>query len=336
VTDSRPLGRSGLLVSPLGLGTATFGREVPPAEATRIVHAYLDRGFTFIDTADSYADGAAETILGAALAGRRDAVVLATKAGLPLHPGPDRTRASRRHLLMAVEGSLRRLRTDHVDLFYLHRWDDQAPIEESASTLDALVAAGKVRYVAASNLGGWQLAWTASVQARNGWEPLVAVQSRYSLASRDAEREILPYSRWAGLGFVAFAPLAGGILTAKYRPGGPFPDGSRGADQVLGATLRHRLAARGGQVTRELSVLAAAAGATAAQIALAWLLRRPGVSSAVVGVTSLAQLEENLAAASLPVGEPEAARLDELTAPTLGYPYDLLRQLGSAGRESLP
>jgi 1-deoxyxylulose-5-phosphate synthase len=333
-TVTRPLGRSGLALSVLGLGTATFGREVPAAAAARLVHAFLDHGLSFIDTADSYAGGAAEEVIGMALRRRRDEAVLSTKAGLPLHPGPERGRSSRRHLLRALDGSLRRLRTDHVDLFHLHRWDDQTPVEESLSALQAMIAAGKVRYAAVSNFTGWQLAWTAQAGPRHGCEPLVAVQARYSLGSRDAEREILPYCRWSGLGFVAFAPLAGGILSDKYSAGAPYPAGSRGADPAAGASLRRRLTPALQDVTERLRELAPAAGATPAQLALAWLLSRRGVTSAVAGVTSQRQLAENIAATSLVIDPAVLAQLDAAAAAPRGYPQDLLRELGCAGPET--
>jgi aryl-alcohol dehydrogenase-like predicted oxidoreductase len=317
----------------LGLGTATFGREVSDQDGVRLVHAFTDRGFNLVDTADSYAGGAAEEIVGKALRGRRDQVVLATKAGLPLHPAPERSRGSRRHLTMALDASLRRLRTEHVDVFHLHRWDDQAPVEETLSTVDAMVRAGKVRYVAVSNFTGWQLAWCAVVSRQHGWEPVVAVQSRYSAGSRDAEREILPYCRWAGLGFVAFSPLSGGILTGKYQPGQPFPPGTRAADPAVGASLRRRLAAGPGSVAPRLRDLAASCGVTPAQLSLTWLLSRRGVSSAVVGVTGPAQLEENLSAATLAVDQAVLDDLDAVAAGPLGYPQALLAKLGCGDPE---
>ncbi len=321
-------------MSVLGLGTATFGREVSDQAGMRLVHAFLDRGFNLVDTADSYAGGAAEEILGHALRGRRDRVVLATKAGLPLHPAPDRSRGSRRHLMMALDGSLRRLRTDHVDVFHLHRWDDQAPVEETLSTVDTMVSSGKVRYAAVSNFTGWQLAWSAAVSRQHGWEPMIAVQSRYSAGSRDAEREILPYCRWAGLGFVAFSPLAGGVLTGKYQAGQSFVPGTRAADPIVGASLRRRLAAGPGTVAARLRELAASCDVTPAQLSLAWLLGRRGVSSAVVGVTGAAQLEENLDAATLTVDQAVLDDLDAVSAGPLGYPQDLLAKLGCGDPEA--
>lgn len=310
-----------------------FGREVEPGTATALVHAFLDRGLTLIDTADSYADGRAEEIVGAAIRGRRDRVVLSGKAGLPLYPGPDRTRASRRHLRLAVQGSLRRLGTDHIDLFHLHRWDDGAPVEETLSTLDDMVRAGAIGYVAVSNFTGWQLAWTRTVALRYGWQPPVAVQARYSLAARDVEREILPYCRFAGLAFVASSPLAGGILTGKYRAGEPYPAGSRATRPDIGRSLRSRLGPATDALTDTLRRLAADCGATPGQLALAWLRGRRGVASTVVGAVDAGQLTEALDGLALRVPGAVLDELDAASARPQGYPYELLRELGCAGEE---
>jgi aryl-alcohol dehydrogenase-like predicted oxidoreductase len=328
---SRQVGRSGLRVSPIGLGTATFGREVPAAAARELVAAYLDGGGNHIDVADSYAGGRAESIVGDAIAGRRDDVVLSGKVGLPLRPGPDRNRSSRRHIRSAVDGSLARLRTDHLDVLHLHRWDGATDLDETLAALDDLIRQGKVDHVAVSNFSAWQTAWTVAggtVRAA----PIV-VQARYSLVERDAEREILPYCRWAGLGFVAYSPLCGGLLTGKYDSRDRTPGGTRAADPDLGRSLRRRLTGPNIAAVAVLRTEAAALGTRPGQLAIAWLLRRSGVTGTVVGVTRRDQLDEALAAVGLEVDVAVLDRLAAATEPDRGYPYALLTELDCDGPE---
>jgi aryl-alcohol dehydrogenase-like predicted oxidoreductase len=333
VNGSRQVGRSGLRISPIGLGTASFGREVQADQARRLAAAYLDAGGNHIDTADSYAGGAAEQVVAAVLQGRREEVVISGKVGLPLRPGQDRNRGARRHIRRAVEGSLGRLRTDRIDILHLHRWDGQTDLEETLQTLDDLVRWGMVDHVAVSNWAGWQVAWAAALAQRRGWTPPVAVQGRYSLAERDVEREILPYCRWAGLGFIAYSPLCGGLLTGKYvdplRP----PAGTRAAHPELGTSLRRRMSERNLALVDSLRS-EAVAGVSPATLAISWLLRRRGVSGVVVGVTSPEQLADAMAAPDADIDPAVFARLTEACRLDRGYPQDLLTELDCDGDEA--
>jgi aryl-alcohol dehydrogenase-like predicted oxidoreductase len=333
VNGSRQIGRSGLRVSPIGLGTASFGREVPLDQARRLVASYLDAGGNHIDTADSYAGGAAEEVIGAVLRGRRDEVVLSGKVGLPLRPGQDRNRGARRHIRRAVEGSLARLCTDRIDILHLHRWDGDTELEETLQTLDDLVRWGMVDHVAVSNWAGWQVAWGAALAQRRGWTPLIAVQGRYSLVERDVEREILPYCRWAGLGFIAYSPLCGGLLTGKYHDPAAPPAGIRAARPVIGASLRRRVTERNLAMVDSLRSVAAAR-VSPAMLAISWLLRRRGVSGVVVGVTGPEQLADAMAAPDIDIDPAVFARLTEAGRLDRGYPQDLLTELGCDGEET--
>ncbi len=223
--EQRQLGTAGVRVSALGLGTMTFGRECDEAASRAILDRFLDAGGTFVDTANNYGEpsGASEEILGRALAGRRDEVVVGTKVRFFTGEGTNDRGLSRRHVRMSVAASLRRLQTDWIDLLQIHSWDASTPLDETLSTLDDLVRVGDVRYVGASNLTAWQLAIANGRAGQRGWEPLVTYQGNYSLVGRDLEREVLPYCAYAGVGVIAYGPLGGGLLTGKYRPGRAAP-----------------------------------------------------------------------------------------------------------------
>jgi len=234
--EFRQLGRSGLRVPVLAFGTATFGGgndfyrawgSTDVAEAKRLVDLCLDAGVSFFDTANSYSMGMAEEILGAAIAGRRQDIILASKATFPMGPGPNEAGSSRHFLRRACEDSLRRLRTDHIDVYYMHGFDENTPVEETLKALDALVTSGKVTYVACSNFSGWQLMKSLAISDRYGWAPYVAHQAYYSLVAREYEWELMPLAIDQGVGTVAWSPLAGGALAGKVRRGQPIPDGSR-------------------------------------------------------------------------------------------------------------
>jgi aryl-alcohol dehydrogenase-like predicted oxidoreductase len=321
----RPLGRTGLEVSPLCLGTVFYGTYVPADEAVRIVHAALDRGVDFFDTAEIYQRphyGAAEELLGRALEGRRSRVVLATKKRRDpdgyRSGGPGDHRLSRTQIVRAVEGSLRRLRTDHVDLYYAHHPDPTVPLEESLRAFDDLVRAGKVRYAALSNFRGWQVVEALWIAERAGLAPIAGVQTLYNLLDRSAERELLPACAGHGLAVVPYSPLAGGVLTGKYRPGSEPPPGSRAATFGRAATGRPGhvpvLSQPNLAAAERVAAVAAELGMTAAQASLAWLLHQPTVASVIVGASSVAQLEENLSAL-----EP---RLDEVALAALAAAAD--------------
>ena len=325
--EHRQLGASGLRVSVLTLGTMTFGGQgkfasvgsTDVAQATRQVDLCLDRGVTTIDTADVYSGGLSEEIVGAALKGRRDRVVLATKARMPMGEGPNDAGLSRRHLIAACEASLRRLGTDYIDLYQVHEWDGRTPLEETLHALDALVQSGKVRYVGCSNYAGWQMTKALGISARTGYQRFVSQQVYYSLQAREAEYEIVPSAIDQGVGILVWSPLAGGLLSGKYRRGQEGPAGSRHLTDWNEPPVRDE--DRLYDVVDALVEIGEARGVSAAQVALAWLLGRPGVTSLVVGARTDEQLADNLAAADLALSSDERGRLDTLSAPPLLYPF---------------
>jgi aryl-alcohol dehydrogenase-like predicted oxidoreductase len=323
----RQLGASGLRVSCLALGTASFGVSdggaksgvVDVAAGQRQVDIALDVGINFIDTADAYGAGASETVLSQVLQGRRDRVVLATKARFPTGNGPNDAGSSRHHLVQACEASLRRLGTEHIDLYQLHEWDGQTPLEETLSALDLLVSSGKVRYVGCSNFAGWQVMKALGVAARDGRPRFVSNQVYLSLLERTAEYDIVPTALDQGLGLLIWSPLAGGLLSGKFRRGQPEPEGARHSGGWREPPLddRERLY----DIVELLTEIGAGHGVSAARVALAWLVTRPAVTSVIVAARTAAQLEENLAAASLVLSEEEQGRLEIATRPPLIYPY---------------
>jgi aryl-alcohol dehydrogenase-like predicted oxidoreductase len=325
--EYRQLGASGLRVSALSLGTMTFGGRGKFAlvggtdvkAATRQLDMVLDAGVNLIDTADVYSDGLAEEVLGEALAGRRDRLLIASKARFPMGEGPNDAGLSRHHLIEACEASLRRMRIDHIDLYQVHSWDGQTPLEETARALDELVRSGKVRYIGASNHSGWQLLKALGVQRLLGLHPYVSEQIYYSLQERSVEYELIPAAIDQGLGVLVWSPLAGGLLSGKYRRGRPAPEGARqltdwGEPPVHDQEKLYD--------TVELIVeIADAHGASASQVALAWLLGRPAVSTVIIGARTDEQLADNLGAAALELDDAERRRLDEVSAPRMIYPY---------------
>jgi aryl-alcohol dehydrogenase-like predicted oxidoreductase len=325
--EHRQLGASGLRVSVLTLGTMTFGGRGKFADvgttdleqATRQLDLCLDRGLTTVDTADVYSGGVSEEIVGAAIKGRRDRIVLATKARMPMGDGPNDAGLSRRHLIAACEASLRRLGTDHIDLYQVHEWDGQTPLEETLHALDALVQSGKVRYVGCSNYAGWQMTKALGISAREGFQRFVSQQVYYSLQAREAEYEIVPSAIDQGVGILVWSPLAGGLLSGKYRRGQDGPAGARHLTEWNEPPVRdpERLY----DVIDVLVEIGEVRGVSAAQVALAWLLGRPGVTSLVVGARTDEQLADNLAAADLELTAEERRRLDEVSAPPLLYPF---------------
>ena len=325
--EHRQLGSSGLRVPVLTLGTMTFGGQGKFAavgttdveQATRQVDLCLDRGVTMIDTADVYSSGRSEEIVGAAVKGRRDRVVLATKARMRMGDGPNDAGLSRRHLIAACEASLRRLGTDHIDLYQVHEWDGQTPLEETLHALDALVQSGKVRYIGCSNYTGWQMTKALGISARAGYQRFVSQQVYYSLQARDAEYEIVPSAIDQGVGILVWSPLAGGLLSGKYRRGEDGPAGARHLTDWNEPPVRDE--AQLYDVVDALVEIGEAHGVSAAQVALAWLLGRPGVTSLIVGARTDEQLADNLAAADLELSADERGRLDVLSAPPLLYPF---------------
>jgi aryl-alcohol dehydrogenase-like predicted oxidoreductase len=325
--EYRQLGRSGLLVSVLTLGTMTFGGRgkfgavggTDVAGASRQIDMCRDAGVNLIDTANIYSAGLSEEILGQALAGRRDEFLLATKARMATGPGPNDQGASRHHLIRACEASLKRLGTDHIDIYYLHEWDGLTPLEETLGALDDLVRAGKIRYIGASNFSAWQLMKGLAVSDRAMSSRFVTQQIHYSLQAREAEYELIPAAIDQGLGILVWSPLAGGLLSGKFRRDAADPESSRHLNGWSEPPVNDREALY--DTIAVLLDVAAAHGVSAAQVALAWLLGRSGVSSLVIGARTDAQLADNLAAAALSLSAEERRRLDEVSALPLLYPY---------------
>ena len=318
--EQRPLGRSGLWVGRFGLGTMTWGRTTDEYEARDQLAVFLDAGGTLLDTADTYADGASEEMLGELLAefGARDQVVLATKAVSTI--GSERKfNASRGHILAALETSLRRLRTDHIDLWQMHAWDPSTPMEETLSAIDDAVQSGKVRYVGVSNYAGWQVARAATWQrAVAGRAPIVTAQMEYSLLERGIEREIVPAAQTLGLGILPWSPLGRGVLTGKYRHN--TPSDSRGGNAETAGWIQIYLEDRGRRIVDALATAAEGLGASPTEVALAWLRDRPGVVAPILGARTNNQLLAALASEELELPEEITLALDEVSAPPLGYP----------------
>lgn len=322
---TRTIGAGGPAVSALGLGCNNFGGRLDEADSLAVIDAALDHGITFFDTADIYADGESERLLGVALVrrGLRDAVVIATKGGLPMPGAADEPRSSRGYLHRAVRASLRRLGTDRIDLYQLHAPDGVTPVEETVAALDELVTQGLVRHTGVSNLTGWQLAeftWAGRLARAR---PMVSVQYQYHLLHRTPERELLPLCARYGLGTLPFFPLANGLLTGKYRPEAPPPPGSRlGNDVVRDAWVRTGPAVERVEALRQI---ADAAGRSLGELAIGWLLAQPTVASVIAGASTPAQVAANAAAAAaVPLTDDELAAIDEITAgaemPSPGLP----------------
>jgi aryl-alcohol dehydrogenase-like predicted oxidoreductase len=325
--EYRTLGGSGLRVSVLTMGTMTFGGtgeftdvgSTGLVEARRQVDMCLDAGVNLIDTADVYSVGLSEEIVGEVLDGRRDRALLATKVRLEMGEGPNDAGLSRHHVITGCEASLRRLRTDHIDLYQVHEWDGQTPLEETLEALDLLISSGKVRYVGASNYTAWQLMKALGVAERAGLPRFVSQQIYYSLQAREAEYELIPLAVDQGLGVLVWSPLAGGLLSGKYRRGHEAPPGSRqltdwGEPPVYDQEGLH-------DIIEALVGIGAEHGVSAAQVALAYTLGKPAVTSLVIGARTSEQLADNLAAASLTLAESERGLLDKISAPPLIYPY---------------
>ncbi|UHD46520.1 aldo/keto reductase [Aureimonas altamirensis] len=326
--DYRPLGKSGLKVPVLSFGAGTFGGSGPlfgnwgssdTSEASRLVDICLDAGVNLFDTADVYSNGASETVLGEAIKGRRDIVLISTKTSLPMGDGPNDAGSSRFRLIRAVEDALRRLQTDYIDILQLHAFDAGTPVEEVLSTLDTLVRAGKVRYVGVSNFSSWQIMKSLAVADRYGWPRYVANQVYYSLVGRDYEWDLMPLGDDQGLGAMVWSPLGWGRLTGRIRRGTPLPDGSRlHATAEFGPPVDDEHLYR---VVDALDGIAEETGKTVPQIALNWLLRRPTVSSVIVGARNEDQLRQNLGAVGWSLTTDQVARLDEASAVTAPYPH---------------
>jgi len=324
--EYRNLGASGLKVSALTMGTMTFGGgpgspvgSTDVKEARRQVDMALAAGVNLIDTADIYSSGKSEEIIGEVVTGRRDDLLLATKARFPMGTGPNDEGASRHHLIRGCEASLRRLGTDYIDLYQVHQWDGQTPLEETLAALTHLVDTGKVRYVGISNYSAWHLMKALGVGERHGFTPIVSQQIHYSLQAREAEYELVPLALDAGIGILVWSPLAGGLLSGKYRRGVDAPAGSRHLGDWHEPPVYDEEKLY--DIVEVLVEVGEAHGVSAAQVALAWTLGRPGISTVIVGARTSEQLADNLAAAELVLTDDEVDRLELVSRPVLLYPY---------------
>ena len=325
--EYRQLGRSGLKVSALTLGTMTFGGKgrfafvgrTNAADASRMVDMALDAGVNLLDTSDIYSTGASEEIVGQTIKGKRDNVLIATKARFPMGAGPNDAGLSRHHLIRACDASLSRLGVDHIDLYQVHEWDGLTPVEETMAALDSLVTSGKVRYIGVSNFCGWQLMKALGAADRAGSARFVSQQIHYTLEAREAEYELVPISLDQGLGILVWSPLAGGLLSGKYRRGQTPEEGGRDFAGWKEPPIRDE--ARLYDIIELLVKIGEEHGTSAAEVALAWLLRRPAVTSIVIGATNEAQLQTNLKSVELSLTDDDMKRLNSTSKLPLLYPY---------------
>jgi len=325
--EFRYLGKTGLRVSELCLGTMTFGRETSEADSFRIMDRFVEAGGNFLDTADVYTRGASEDIVGKWLrTRRRDDVVLATKVRFAMGDGPNDIGLSRKHILSGVKDSLRRLGTDYIDLYQVHAWDPRTPLEETLSTLNDLVREGLVRYIGASNFKGWQLQKAIDLSRRNGWEPFVSLQPQYNLLCRATEYELIDVCVEEGLGVLPWSPLRGGWLSGKFTRGMERPpEDSRVAiaeQHGWGESWSRYNTDATWRVLDALYAVAEEAGKTPAQAAINWLLNRPGVTSPIIGARTIEQLEANLGAAGWSLSAEQMERLNAASDLYVSYPYD--------------
>jgi len=341
----RLLGRSGLKVSPLCLGTMTFGTAwgwgADEPESRRMFDRYAEAGGNFIDTADFYTDGQSEELTGRFIASDRDRFVVATKyTNYRKRGDPNAAGNSRKSMFAAVEASLKRLNTDYIDLYWLHIWDHTTPVDELMRAFDDLVRQGKVLYLAISDTPAWKIAQLQSYAEHHGFSRFISTQVEYSLATRDVEREIVPMSLELGLGLLPWSPLAGGVLTGKYTEDDMHAERQKLASgQVDPFDSENRVLGLNEQklaIGRKVKQIADAAGVSAAQVALQWLLTRPSVTSIILGARRLSQLDDNLACLDCTLSDEQIAELDEISATPLGFPHDFMnspfiRQLVTAG-----
>lgn len=323
----RLMGRSGLRVSPLALGTMTFGESwgAEEAESRRIFDAYVDRGGNFVDTAGYYAKGLSEELTGKFAREKRDRIVLSTKYSLAVQPGdPNAAGNGRKNMMRSVEASLRRLGTDHIDLLFLHVWDDTTPIEEILRGFDDLVRQGKILYAGISDTPAWQVARLQTMADLRGWSPLVALQVEYSLLQRATERDLIPAARALGLGVTPWSPLASGLLSGKYATGARQPADSEGGRREM-MTAIGRVTPAAVAAADAVQAVADEIGATSAAVAIAWTLANPAVTAPIIGARTLRQLADNLGALDVALSADQLARLDAASAIELGFPHDFLQ-----------
>ncbi len=327
----RYLGRTGLKVSELCLGAMTFGRETTEADSFRMLDCFVEAGGNFIDTADVYSQGISEQILGRWLAGkRRDDFVIATKVRFPMGAGPNDVGLSRKHILSAVEDSLRRLNTSYIDLYQVHMWDPGTPLEETLSTLDHLIQAGKVRYSGASNYAGYQLQKAIDLGRQYGWEAFVCLQPLYNMLDRSFEWELGPVCEAEGVGVIPWSPLRGGWLSGKYHRGMSAPPANTRIEEAgkrgWGESWDLYANERTWQVLDQVAAIAKEVQKTAAQVALNWLLQKPVVTAPIIGARSMAHLEDNLGASGWSLTAEQMDLLNQAGNTPLPYPYESIAQ----------
>jgi len=328
----RKLGNTGLIVSEVALGTMQFGGKMNMGnlgqdETTQMVKQALDGGINFIDTADVYSLGESEMLLGNALKGIREEIVLATKVRLPMSGNFNRSGATRVNILREAEASLRRLQTDHIDLYQVHGWDSNTPLEETLRTLDDLVRQGKVRYIGLSNLMSWQAATAVMLQDRLGLEKYVTAQMHYSLVGRGLEYEFQSFAEYHNIGILVWSPLAGGFLAGKYSRANPAPAGTRFAESGQFVPFEKDM---GYRVVDAVKEVAARHGASPARVAIAWLLGRPAISSVIIAARKAEHLEDNLRAVDLRLSDDDLRLLDAASDPGVPYPKWMVLQLDTA------
>ena len=328
----RKLGNTGLIVSEVALGTMQFGGKMNMGnlgqeDATRMVKLALDRGVNFIDTADVYSLGESETLVGNAVKGVRAEIVIATKVRLPMSDNLNRSGATRVNIMREVEGSLQRLQTDYIDLYQLHGWDSNTPLEETVRTLDDLVRQGKVRYIGLSNFMAWQAATAVMLQERLGLEKFVTAQMYYSLVGRGLEYEFQSFAEYHDIGILVWSPLAGGFLSGKYSRANPAPAGTRFAEAGAFVPFDRET---GYRVVEALKEVAARHEASPARVALSWVLARPAISSVIVAARKVEQLEDNIRAIDLRLSDEDVRLLDAASDPGIPYPKWMVLQLDTA------
>ncbi len=328
----RTLGNTGLIVSEVALGTMQFGGKMNMGnlgqeDTSRMVKLALDNGINFIDTADVYSLGESEILVGNALKGVREEIVLATKVRLPMSENLNRSGATRVNIMREVEGSLRRLQTDYIDLYQVHGWDSNTPLEETLRTLDDLVRHGKVRYIGLSNLMSWQAATSVMLQERLGLEKYVTAQMYYSLLGRGLEYEFQSFAEYHNIGVLVWSPLAGGFLSGKYSRANPAAAGTRFAEAGSFVPFDKEM---GYRVVETLKDVSGRHDASPARVALSWLLQRPAVSSVIVGARKAEQLKDNIRAVDLQLSDEEVQLLDAVSDPGVPYPKWMVLQLDTA------
>jgi aryl-alcohol dehydrogenase-like predicted oxidoreductase len=333
----RRLGNSGLLVSELALGTMIFGeqsdRSTPASEAQKMINYYLEAGGNHFDLADVYAGGRAEEIVGATVQKVRENIVLTSKVRWATGSGPNDSGLSRYHIQQSLEASLRRLKTETIDVLYMHGWDAMTPLEESMRTFDDFVSSGKVRYIAVSNFKAWQIMKALGISDRNGWVRFIAAQYQYSLVVRDIENEFIDLCQSEGLGLIPWGPLGGGFLTGKYKPGEKPKSALDGRlavtpDAWEESWIRRSTEHNWGIMQAVNQIVQAHPGSTPSQVAISWLLSRPSVTSVIIGARTLEQLTDNLMAPDLVLSVEEITHLDTVSAISLAYPYRSVVTIG--------